>query len=120
MEINDIFYVFKWVLALFAIGLVGGIILTVIIHIVMVSIRAIVRVIGYLLNLSLMNPYIKQHLEVIGSNMDYEDYIKAVERDERRSGKSSGERIPREYEYTGLEKAEDDKKEKKKKKKKNK
>lgn len=117
MEMNDVFMVFKWVLALFVIGLVGSVIFQLLLKIVFALIKFLVFTIGYLLNLSLMNPYIKQHLEVIGSNMDYEDYIKAVERDERKSGKSSGERIPREYEYTGLEKAEDDKKDKKKKKK---
>ena len=117
MEMNDVFFVLKFVLALIVIGVVGYILFMILFYIVILLIRFILFSLGFLVNLSFMNPYIKQHLQVIGSNMDYEDYIEAVERDERRSGKSSGERMPREYEYTGLEKAEEDKKDKKKKKK---
>ncbi|WP_157499512.1 hypothetical protein [Flavobacterium beibuense] len=88
-------------------------------YILTLIIRFMAFAIGFLLKRSLMNPYIKQHLIIIGDNLNYEEYLEEVEKDERKSGKKI-KRYERIFDETGLEKEDDiddeDKKHKKKKK----
>lgn len=118
---EDFIMLCKLIIAYFILSFIFMLVFIFFLYILTLIIRFMAFAIGFLLKRSLMNPYIKQHLIIIGDNLNYEEYLEEVERDERKSGKKI-KRYERIFDETGLEKKDDtdDEGEKHKKKKKKK